>query len=60
MLLTKLIYNLANNQQEKDSKGIPRCFASFTELVVDKQQDTEPDVAELDVIDSQVIQNTIR
>ena len=48
VLLTKLIYNLANNQQE------------ITELVVDKQQDTEPDVAELDVIDSQVIQNTIR
>ena len=47
VLLTKLIYNIANNIEE------------ITEPYVNKQQDTELEVEELDAEDSKVIQNTI-
>ena len=49
VLLTKLIYNIANNIEE------------ITEPYVNKQQDTEPDVNKKHYTDDiQVIQNTIR
>ena len=48
VLLTMLISNIANNIEE------------ITEPYVNKQQDTELEVEELDVEDSKVIQNTIR
>ena len=49
VLLTMLICNFVNNQQE------------ITEPYVNKQQDTESEVEELDAEDyTEVIQNTIR